>query len=507
MSKDPREGLKLRLGYEVAREIERTPVIAPGVSDAAVRAVSSVLYQRLQDQIIDDNPTAQILEERIRDINITNIASENNINKADLIAVLQSGGFQGPPGDKGDKGDKGDPGDQGPPGAPSSGPSGGSGSGRPARPGRSGGPAMDESSDSTKRPPDDPPPPPTKLRAMVNPSAQAYAQNIALQAEIQGIREEMQKQAKQAQIAQEVQNRLIAANTNPRTEIIRELQTIIQPAIPLPQAPAQHNELMTAFEQAMANQNHALGKTLERMGMSMAEFVEHLKDKDKKQVEDPVVTGSSQQPPPPPPGPAPAIHEKSRSRSARPQEFTIATPRAQPPSREDSLASTVRYPTPEPPRAQVARAIAREELNRSRSRGGPTEPILPIAEEDVVSRGRQMARKPEGPMADRAKALLKKQEHGVTMGESKIHLGRFAKNFAQVKQKARNAEQAASVPPPPKQKTYDEIEKEVEEVVPDPTDTRLRKKAQFPAGAFLKRERLDSEGRKSLRYQGMPIRV
>ena len=45
--------------------------------------------------------------------------------------------------------------------------------------------------------------------------------------------------------------------------------------------------------------------------MSMAEFVEHLKDKDKKQVEDPVVTGSSQQPPPPPPGPAPAIHEKS----------------------------------------------------------------------------------------------------------------------------------------------------------------------------------------------------
>ena len=504
MSKDPRDGLKLRLGYEVAREIERTPVIAPGVSDAAVRAVSSVLYQRLQDQIIDDNPTAQILEERIRDINITNIASENNINKADLIAVLQSGGFQGPPGDKGDKGD---PGDQGPPGAPSSGPSGGSGSGRPPRPGRSGGPAMDESSDSTKRPPDDPPPPPTKLRAMVNPSAQAYAQNIALQAEIQGIREEMQKQAKQAQIAQEVQNRLIAANTNPRTEIIRELQTIIQPAIPLPQAPAQHNELMTAFEQAMANQNHALGKTLERMGMSMAEFVEHLKDKDKEQVEDPVVTGSSQQPPPPPPGPAPAIHEKSRSRSARPQEFTIATPRAQPPSREDSLASTVRYPTPEPPRAQVARAIAREELNRSRSRGGPTEPILPIAEEDVVSRGRQMARKPEGPMADRAKALLKKQEHGVTMGESKIHLGRFAKNFAQVKQKARNAEQAASVPPPPKQKTYDEIEKEVEEVVPDPTDTRLRKKAQFPAGAFLKRERLDSEGRKSLRYQGMPIRV
>jgi hypothetical protein len=109
-------------------------------------------------------------------------------------------------------------------------------------------------------------------------------------------------------------------------------------------------------------------------------------------------------------------------------------------------------------------------------------------------------------MAEKAKALLRKQEQGINMGEARIHLGRFAKSFAQVKQKAKNSEKATSVPPP-KQKTYDDIEKEVEEVVPDPGDTRLRKKQQIPAGAFLKRERLDSEGRKSLRYQGMPIRV
>jgi hypothetical protein len=500
MSKDPREGLKLRLGYEVAREIERTPVIAPGVSDAAVRAINSVLYQRLQDQITEDNPTTRILEERIRDINITNIASENNINKQDLIAVLQSGGLQGPPGDKGD---------QGPPSAPgpSSGPSGGSGSDRPPRPGRSGGPVAMDADEPRGPPPDDPPPPPPKMRAMVNPQAQAYAQNIALQAEIQGIREEMQKQAKQAQIAQEVQNRLIAANTNPRTEIIRELQTVIQPTILTPQAPPQHNDLMTAFQQAMANQNHQLGKTLERMGMSMAEFVEHMKEKDKKPVEEAVV--NSKPPPPPPPPPSGAAVEysiatprvpRSRSRSGVPDPI---------PARSPSVASTIRYPSmgpePEPPRAQIARTIAREELHRSRSRGGP-EPILPIAEEDEGPRGRTMTRKPEGPMADKAKALLKKQEQGINMGESRIHLGRFAKNFAQVQQKARNAEKAASVPPP-KHKTYDDIEKEIEEVVPDPIDTRLRKKPQFPAGAFLKRERLDSEGRKSLRYQGMPIRV
>jgi hypothetical protein len=69
MSKDPREGLKLRLGYETAREIERTPIIALGVTDAAVRAVNSVLYQRIQEQITEDNPTTRILEERVRDIN------------------------------------------------------------------------------------------------------------------------------------------------------------------------------------------------------------------------------------------------------------------------------------------------------------------------------------------------------------------------------------------------------------------------------------------------------
>ena len=117
-----------------------------------------------------------------------------------------------------------------------------------------------------------------------------------------------------------------------------------------------------------------------------------------------------------------------------------------------------------------------------------------------------MTRKPEGPMAEKAKALLRKQEQGINMGEARIHLGRFAKSFAQVKLKAKNAEKAASVPPP-KPRSYDDIEKEVEDVVHDPTDTRIRKKQQFPAGAFLKRERLDSEGRKSLRYQGMPIRV
>ena len=105
-----------------------------------------------------------------------------------------------------------------------------------------------------------------------------------------------------------------------------------------------------------------------------------------------------------------------------------------------------------------------------------------------------MTRKPEGPMADRAKALLKKQEQGVTMGESRIHLGRFAKNFAQVQQKARNAEKAASALPPQKHKTYDDIEKEIEEVVPDPMDTRLRKKTTISCWGLPKERAVGLRG-------------
>jgi hypothetical protein len=109
-------------------------------------------------------------------------------------------------------------------------------------------------------------------------------------------------------------------------------------------------------------------------------------------------------------------------------------------------------------------------------------------------------------MADKAKALLKKQEQGVNMGESRIILGKFAKSIQQVRQKAKNAEKAASVPPP-KPRSYDDIEKEVDQAVADVSDTRLRKKPQFPEGAFLKRNRMNSAGERQFRYQGAAIKV
>ncbi len=56
--------------------------------------------------------------------------------------------------------------------------------------------------------------------------------------------------------------------------------------------------------------------------------------------------------------------------------------------------------------------------------------------------------KPEGPMAEKAKALLKKREQGVNMGEARLHLGRFAKSFAQVKQKTNMQRKQQAVPHP-----------------------------------------------------------
>ena len=97
--------------------------------------------------------------------------------------------------------------------------------------------------------------------------------------------------------------------------------------------------------------------------------------------------------------------------------------------------------------------------------------------------------KPEGPLAKKAKELLKKQERAssVVIGEE---LGKFGRNFKfHFNQRLKNIERSASVPPPPpkKTKTYDDIRQEIEQSIPEPSavDTNLRKKVQFPKDAFF----------------------
>ena len=129
--------------------------------------------------------------------------------------------------------------------------------------------------------------------------------------------------------------------------------------------------------------------------MSTAEFVQHMKEKDKKPMEDATASPCSS-----------SSSSCSRGINIKKCQATRILDchlvhRVHSSSREASMASTVRYPSrgpePEPPRAQLARTIARKELGRSRSRGGPHERILPIVE-DERPRGKRMT-KPEGPMA------------------------------------------------------------------------------------------------------------
>ena len=325
---DPRDGLHLRLNLESALNIQDVgPKLGAGLSYAATKAINSPLFQRLQQQIDDNDPTSRILEERIREINITNVANDNGMNRADLDKILRNLP-PGPPGPPGPTGDPGAPGPSGPPGPP------GPGSNR--RPGRSGA-DMDTterssgSSGGGKRRGDfddqGPPPPPAPA-----PNNEAYRMNIQLQAEVEGLKEEMLKQQRQMQIAQEVHNRIEAQNRDPRKEIIREFQQVVQPTIvPVPQA-QDHSQLMSLFDRAMASQNHNIGRVAEQMGLSMQQLVEMLKDKEKGKEEPSMIPVTSAPPPPPPP--AAAVIEK----------FDIATPR----SRSRPVQPAPPPPAPDP---------------------------------------------------------------------------------------------------------------------------------------------------------------
>ena len=299
---DPRDGLHLRLNLERALNIQDVgPKLGAGLSYAATKAINSPLFQRLRQQIDDNDPTSRILEERIREINITNVANDNGMNRADLDEILRNLP-PGPPGPPGPTGDPGAPGPSGPPGPP------GPGSNR--RPGRRGA-DMDTterssgSSGGGKRRGDfddqGPPPPPAPA-----PNNEAYRMNLQLQAEVEGLREEMQKQQRHLQIAQEVQNRIEAQNRDPRKEIIREFQQVVQPTIvPVPQA-EDHSQLMSLFERAMASQNNNIRRVAEQMGLSMQQLVEMLKEKEKGKEQPSMIPATSNNPPPPPPPPPPA---------------------------------------------------------------------------------------------------------------------------------------------------------------------------------------------------------
>ena len=154
-------------------------------------------------------------------------------------------GGPGPPGPPGPQGPAGPKRDDAPP-SPDYGPS-------PSRTRRPKPDAPMDYGGDDRRPPGDPPPS-AKIRAMANPDAQGYAMSLQLQAELQGIREEIARQTKQQAIQQEIANRHMAAQQTPHKEIIRELQTIVQPGIPIPAPPPDHSALQSLLEKAVTMQ-------------------------------------------------------------------------------------------------------------------------------------------------------------------------------------------------------------------------------------------------------------
>ena len=72
-------------------------------------------------------------------------------------------------------------------------------------------------------------------------------------------------------------------------------------------------------------------------------------------------------------------------------------------------------------------------------------------------------------------------------------MGRFAKKFA-----------AQREAPKKVTRDYDDIEDIIEAI--DPLASGVRKKVMFPAGAFMQRQRVDSEGQRRLRFEGQLVK-
>ncbi len=315
-------------------------------------------------------------------------------------------------------------------------------------------------------------------------SAEAYRQNLVLQAQIAHLREQVHVQERHIRMASEVK----LSQAQPQVHIIREMF-----GHPVVHQHTTHVQDTSAIERQLRQDNAHLRETAERMGMSITQLVESLRDKPRMEEvatappPPPARSRSRHEPPPPaPPPPAPparapappARAPPSRSpppppkeAKSKPEVFDIGSPApARIPihvkSRDTSLASTVNYgpsksPVKDTSRAQsteVPRAIAGE---RSRS---PV--ILPV-------------------------------------NEPPRRLGRFAANTAKARRApppapARPASappaRVASVPRAAAAPTFNEVLADIDR-------PRVRKEAP-PIEAFLARQRVDTPGARRLRFEG-----
>ena len=155
--------------------------------------------------------------------------------------------------------------------------------------------------------------------------------------------------------------------------------------------------------------------------------------------------------------------QASRSRSNVPDKAESKKPPAS------------RDPTPEVSKSNPALPTA----GRSRS------PLLPVRER-------------RSKVERVAQQLAQATNRELVKGQTRIELGRFAQSFARRKIRPQVRERAPSQPPPPKVRTFDEIDALTSEETPISNRT-------LPFGAMTQRQRVNSLGDARVRYQGRPV--
>ena len=231
-SKDTVAGLRRQLTFEEAArlaDVEGPPIT---YDYAALRLTQSPLFQRMGEKIEEDITAQNIarMSEVERQHNITNIAMQGGVSRADLEEIMaQMSRMQtpGPPGPQGD---------MGPPGPPTN----DTGQGNEYSVGGN-----------------DP---------------RAEAEKLQLLAQIQALQQEQENMKKQSAVAQELTARLSAnAARDPRAEIIRTIhEHHVHPLpVPPPQPPPDNSPLIQLVGNALASQNNNIQRVAEQLNLSV----------------------------------------------------------------------------------------------------------------------------------------------------------------------------------------------------------------------------------------------
>ena len=250
----PAPGLRRQLTFEEAAELAEVKGPEIHFDYAALRLTQSPLFQRLGEKMEDDigAQNAARMSEVERQHNVTRIAAQSGVTRADLEEVLKQAARTPDP----------------PP---------------PPPPQQDGVPPPPPPPTGGFDPPD--PGPRTDGEGgtlPVGPDPKQEAERLHLMAEIQRLSTEQEKMKKQATIAQEMTARLSTSNArDPRAQLIRELHHHhvhpIGVPVPVPNQNQDNGPLIELLRNALTSQNNNIGRVAEQLGMSITQITEMLR--------------------------------------------------------------------------------------------------------------------------------------------------------------------------------------------------------------------------------------